>query len=234
MTSQDVIHSFSVPAFRIKQDVLPGSYTDASGSRRPRPAYYHLFYCRILRHGPLADARPRRRDGAERLRLAWLRLGRAGVTSRLTPHGRETVRVLRLHTNATASNAIAPTLAGLYGRRCGSTDGSTVTRRRGLPPRVAILTRPAKDRCTGYGRPDAELPRAVLSEEQVAGTLSYIKSGWAARGPTTPAADEQRLAAIAAGGRRSMPRLPKRAERSAGAPAAAGPRSPAHRGEPKR
>ncbi len=27
MTSQDVIHSFYVPAFRLKQDVLPGSYT---------------------------------------------------------------------------------------------------------------------------------------------------------------------------------------------------------------
>src|SRR5208337_4349356 len=27
MTSQDVIHSFFVPAFRLKQDVLPGRYT---------------------------------------------------------------------------------------------------------------------------------------------------------------------------------------------------------------
>jgi cytochrome c oxidase subunit 2 len=27
MTSQDVIHSFSVPAFRVKEDVLPGRYT---------------------------------------------------------------------------------------------------------------------------------------------------------------------------------------------------------------
>ena len=27
MSSQDVIHSFFVPAFRIKQDVLPGRYT---------------------------------------------------------------------------------------------------------------------------------------------------------------------------------------------------------------
>ena len=27
MTSQDVIHSFYIPAFRMKQDVLPGRYT---------------------------------------------------------------------------------------------------------------------------------------------------------------------------------------------------------------
>ena len=32
MTSQDVIHSFFVPAFRIKQDVVPGRYTTASVS----------------------------------------------------------------------------------------------------------------------------------------------------------------------------------------------------------
>ena len=47
MTSEDVIHSFYVPAFRIKQDVLPGA-TRRSGSRPPRPARYHLFcaeYC---------------------------------------------------------------------------------------------------------------------------------------------------------------------------------------------
>ena len=27
MTSEDVIHDFFVPAFRVKQDVLPGRYT---------------------------------------------------------------------------------------------------------------------------------------------------------------------------------------------------------------
>ena len=37
MTSQDVIHSFYVPAFRIKQDVLPGRYT-THGSTPPSPA----------------------------------------------------------------------------------------------------------------------------------------------------------------------------------------------------
>ena len=34
MTSEDVIHSFFVPAFRVKQDVVPGRYTTL-GSRRP-------------------------------------------------------------------------------------------------------------------------------------------------------------------------------------------------------
>jgi cytochrome c oxidase subunit 2 len=47
MTSQDVIHSFFVPAFRIKQDVLPGRYTNL-WFQATQPRKYHLFcteYC---------------------------------------------------------------------------------------------------------------------------------------------------------------------------------------------
>ena len=47
MTSQDVIHSFFVPAFRIKQDVLPDRYTTV-WFNPDKPGKYHLFcaeYC---------------------------------------------------------------------------------------------------------------------------------------------------------------------------------------------
>jgi len=47
MTSQDVIHSFYVPAFRVKQDVLPGRYT-TMWFEPSRIGRYHLFcaeYC---------------------------------------------------------------------------------------------------------------------------------------------------------------------------------------------
>ena len=47
MTSQDVIHSFYVPDFHIKQDVLPGRYTSL-WFRATKPGRYHLFcaeYC---------------------------------------------------------------------------------------------------------------------------------------------------------------------------------------------
>jgi cytochrome c oxidase subunit II len=50
MTSEDVIHSFFVPAFRIKQDVLPGRYT-RTWFEATRPGEYHLFctqYCGTL------------------------------------------------------------------------------------------------------------------------------------------------------------------------------------------
>ena len=47
MTSQDVIHSFFVPAFRTKQDVLPDRYT-TEWFTPTKPGRYHLFcaeYC---------------------------------------------------------------------------------------------------------------------------------------------------------------------------------------------
>ena len=47
MTSEDVIHSFYVPAFRVKQDALPGRYTTL-WFEATRTGEYHLFcteYC---------------------------------------------------------------------------------------------------------------------------------------------------------------------------------------------
>ncbi|MBX0327408.1 cytochrome c oxidase subunit II, partial [Oscillochloris sp. ZM17-4] len=47
MTSQDVIHSFYIPAFRVKQDVLPGRYTTL-WFEATKTGEYHLFcaeYC---------------------------------------------------------------------------------------------------------------------------------------------------------------------------------------------
>lgn len=42
MTSEDVIHDFSVPAFRIKHDVVPGRYEEL-WFIADRPGTYHLF-----------------------------------------------------------------------------------------------------------------------------------------------------------------------------------------------
>jgi cytochrome c oxidase subunit 2 len=47
MTSEDVIHSFYIPAFRVKMDVLPGRYTEL-WFKPTKTGVYHLFcaeYC---------------------------------------------------------------------------------------------------------------------------------------------------------------------------------------------
>jgi cytochrome c oxidase subunit 2 len=63
MTSQDVIHSFFVPAFRVKQDVLPGRYTSLWFTAT-RPGTFNLFcaeYCgadHSNMHGSIVVMRP--------------------------------------------------------------------------------------------------------------------------------------------------------------------------------
>ena len=42
MASEDVIHSFSIPAFRVKHDVVPGHY-DRVWFTATKPGRYHLF-----------------------------------------------------------------------------------------------------------------------------------------------------------------------------------------------
>lgn len=56
ITSQDVLHSFYVPAFRVKQDAVPGRYT-ALWFNVEKPGSYHVFcaeYCGAVHSGMLA------------------------------------------------------------------------------------------------------------------------------------------------------------------------------------
>lgn len=49
MTSEDVIHDFFIPAFRVKKDVVPGRYTSL-WFEATKPGRYHLFcgqYCGV-------------------------------------------------------------------------------------------------------------------------------------------------------------------------------------------
>ena len=53
MASEDVIHSFFVPAFRVKMDVVPGRYT-ATWFEATKPGTFHLFcaqYCGTVHAG---------------------------------------------------------------------------------------------------------------------------------------------------------------------------------------
>ena len=56
MTSEDVIHSFFIPAFRLKQDVVPGRYVTEWFSPT-RPGTYHLILRGILRRESFPDGR---------------------------------------------------------------------------------------------------------------------------------------------------------------------------------
>ena len=82
MTSQDVIHSFFVPAFRIKQDVLPGRYTVA-WFRATKPGVVSSVLRGVLRHPALRHGRLDRRAGAGSVRsLDERRVDRSALRDR--------------------------------------------------------------------------------------------------------------------------------------------------------
>ena len=49
MGSEDVIHDFSIPAFRVKMDVVPGKLTTL-WFKATKPGTYHIFCNQVLRH----------------------------------------------------------------------------------------------------------------------------------------------------------------------------------------
>lgn len=124
LVSQDVIHSFFVPAFRLKQDVLPGRYT-TTWFQASRPGTYRLFcaeYCGTDHSAMLGTVVAMAPEAFARWQSETL-----GQSS-LAYEGRKRFQVLgctACHGEGASSGA--PSLEGLYGRPVDLEDGSRVT-----------------------------------------------------------------------------------------------------------
>jgi cytochrome c oxidase subunit II len=170
LTSQDVIHDFAIPAFRMKQDVVPGMYT-TEWFVPTRLGEYHLFcdqYCGA-KHAEMAGTvvvcTP---ADYER----WL----AGDLS-AEPPALTGKKLFTLYGCNTCHGQYGPTLAGLYGRPVEIIDehGNRRTviadeaylRESILYPNVKLVT--------GYPN---RMPsfKSTLSEEQILDLVQYIKS----------------------------------------------------------
>jgi cytochrome c oxidase subunit 2 len=167
MTSQDVIHDFAVPAFRIKKDVLPGQYTD-EWFTATETGRFHLFcdqYCGtshsamvgwVIVMEPTEYAR-------------WLSRGVA--TKSMADVGAELY--VRYGCDTCHSTGKGPPFAGLYGSFVKLTGGQTVIADDAYI-RNCILT-PSSQRVAGYA---AVMPtfQGQLGEEQILQLTAYIKS----------------------------------------------------------
>jgi cytochrome c oxidase subunit II len=166
LASQDVIHSFFVPAFRIKQDAVPGRYTSI-WFQPNRLGEFRLFcaeYCGTNHSamiGKVVVMEPERYQ-------AWL----TGSPIEETPAQSGERLYVRLGCNV-CHGVKAPTLAGLYGGRVLLADGSNVTADENYL-RESILDSTARV-VAGYA-PLMPSFRGQLSEEQLMELLSYIKS----------------------------------------------------------
>src|SRR5262249_36645654 len=122
LTSEDVIHSFFVPAFRIHMDVLPGRYTSV-WFRATKPGTYHLFCshdCGTNHAGMIGRVIVMEPTEYQR----WLSRRAEGS---LALEGRKVFLKYRcLSCHSADENARGPVLEQLYRRRVHLRDGRTV------------------------------------------------------------------------------------------------------------
>ncbi len=170
MTSQDVIHDFFLPAFRTKQDVVPGRYT-TEWFQADKIGTYHLFcseYCGTS-HSHM-EGRVIVLSQADY--QAWLTEGQPGTT--LAESGERLFRELGCSGCHLGQSVIrAPPLQGLFGKPVPLNDGTVVIADEGYI-RDSILL-PAKQITGGYTN-DMPSFAGRVSEDELLELIAYIKT----------------------------------------------------------
>jgi cytochrome c oxidase subunit II len=173
MTSEDVIHSFGVPAFRLKQDVNPGAYTTV-WFRPDRTGTYHLFcdqYCGVEHSrmvGSIVVMAPE--DYA-----AWLAGGPAPGMSPVAAGAQlfQTLACITCHEMGPGWMARGPSLQGVYGHQVQLAGGDTVLADDSYLRESILL--PAAKVVRGW-QPIMPTYQGQVNEEQLIDLVVYIKS----------------------------------------------------------
>ena len=173
LASEDVIHSFYVPAFRIHQDVLPvspGHPYRTVWFEATKTGSFHLFcsqYCGTQHSGMVGEIVVMSPSDYQR----WLASGGEGS---LASVGQKLFRQLACNEcHSGTAEARAPALDGLYGSTVALQDGTTVPadesyiRESILDPRAQVVA--------GF-QPIMPTFQGQLDEEQVLELIAYIKS----------------------------------------------------------
>jgi cytochrome c oxidase subunit 2 len=170
MISEDVIHDFFVPAFRIHVDVLPSRYT-TYWFKANKTGTFHLFcgqYCGVEHAkmvGRVVVMEPRDYE-------AWLATGNKGPTAAAT--GAELFVSKACNTcHRSDSSARAPILDGLFGKKVALHDGATAVATEDYI-RESILN-PAAKIVAGY-QPVMPTYRGSITEEELMQLVNYVRS----------------------------------------------------------
>lgn len=171
MTSQDVIHSFYIPAFRIKQDVLPGRYT-TQWFEATKPGEYHLFcaeYCGTSHSGMIGKVVAMEPAAYENWLTSASNIGIAMASSGAEVFERFGCRTC--HRKDTGPRG--PNLEGLFGKNVQLTTGETIVADQEYI-RESILNPGAKT-VSGYAQ---IMPtyKNQLTSEQVNHLIEYVRS----------------------------------------------------------
>jgi cytochrome c oxidase subunit II len=171
LASEDVVHDFSVPAFREKMDVVPGRY-NVLWFRPTKVGRYHFFcqqYCgtnhaRMV--GWVTVMEPT--EYAQ-----WLSGSSESVENPVTAGEKLFAERACITCHIADGTGRAPSLNGVYENKVLLADGSTVTADDAYI-RESIL-KPAAKIVAGY-QPVMPSFQGQLTEEQILDFLAYIKS----------------------------------------------------------
>ncbi len=170
LISQDVIHDFFVPEFRVKTDVLPNRFT-YTWFEATTPGTYHLFcsqYCGTKHSAMIGEVVVMKPEDFE----AWLSSGKAEGS--LASSGEKLFQQLGCITcHRGDSGARGPNLPGLYGRSVRLTDDRTVLADDNYI-RESILNPNAKI-VSGF-QPIMPTFQGVVKEDDLVQLIAYIKS----------------------------------------------------------
>jgi cytochrome c oxidase subunit 2 len=170
MTSEDVIHNFSIPAMRVKADVIPGRFVQI-WFEPTRPGTYQIFcaeYCGTQHSGMIGQVVVMEATAYQ----TWLS-GGAGEGS-LASTGEKLFTDLACNTcHRPDSRGRGPVLQNVFGHPVQLHDGTVVNADENYL-RESILT-PAARLTAGY-QPVMPAFQGLVSEEQLLALIEYIKS----------------------------------------------------------
>lgn len=170
MISQDVFHSYSIPDFRVKREVIPGRYTTV-WFQATEPGSYHLFctqYCGTLHSGMIGEVTVLTPEDYQK----WTQQSTSGMS--LAQNGERLFSSLGCNAchNGTAA-ARGPNLAGVYGSKLQLANGSEVQVNEAYL-RDSILN-PSQHVTAGYA-PIMPTYQGQVSEDGLIDLVEYIKT----------------------------------------------------------
>jgi cytochrome c oxidase subunit 2 len=170
MASEDVIHSFFVPAFRTKQDVVPGRYS-TTWFTPTKVGKYHLFcaeYCGTNHSGMIGWVYVMEPMDYQN----WLSGGAAEGS--MAENGKKLFEQLACSNCHKEDNSgRGPTLIGLFGKQVQLAGGGTVKADEAYF-RESILQPQAKV-VSGF-EPVMPTFQGLVTEEQLVQLVEYVKS----------------------------------------------------------
>jgi cytochrome c oxidase subunit II len=169
LTSEDVIHSFYVPAFRIKKDAVPGRYA-TMWFEATKPGRYHLFcaeYCGTKHSGMIGWVTVMEPAAFQ----SWLTGGGSGS---LAAEGQKIFQSLGCVTCHRAdAQGRGPRLEGLFGRAVELAGGEQVVADADYVRESIVM--PAAKVVAGY-QPVMPTYQGLVSEEGLMQLIAYIQS----------------------------------------------------------